>query len=340
MARIQKNDYDGMSWIDSIVHAVGKKKASYETDRASMEETKEVVENVMSQTCEAAFGTKPEDTTEQKIRQTAKTGMEEHAQIQNMAYCDAIRNKLKDRGIDPVALNVVSKKDWESNDPSLIEGIAKNSIIAASKVKDRSWETVAPAKHRSALDVDDKSGKVMSIGGREHYNDKPYNIPMNANSIFDPNRLDRMAAENNEHDRLIQENKKNKTDKQAERKESLKQTDIPNDFHGMSSSRIIPSASSEKEVFVQRVPKNQLSIMDNLEQHSSKKPEEMKEVMSDIFNRVEDQKTKTQKANVERKNKIRTEAEKDRSWEKNEKGISTSDLAKKLMSLWIPEKGE
>ena len=103
----------------------------------------------------------------------------------------------------------------------------------------------------------------------------------------------------------------------------------------MKQSAIAKANSFETIENRSRVPSNQISMADDI---SGDSPQTIKEKLAQLFTRIPDKKQDSREANQARKESIQREQpsqEEKRAWEKNSKPVSTSDLQKKLVELWI-----
>jgi hypothetical protein len=336
---IKKSAYGGMDWVDAL--SASKKKTEY--DSASGPED---TQNALEKTVEAAFKVPTsEPTSEQAISHASRDIHDKAAAERVSGAAQLIRDKLASRGIDPVKLGMASEDDWKKSiDPEWATAIAKKAALAHEKQAKEAWQNGAtnPVQHSMKYEPGrSRDGMVMSCtAAGEDSNPKTNRVPANANSIADPNRLDKLAAAPNEHDASREEAKKRDADRAGKRTreamESMASGSIPADQQ-LNDGRIMKSGGTDSEVFVHKVPKGQISVMDNIE---SLPPDQLKEKLASIFNKVPDTRTEIRQANEQRKEGIQGKKQADRSWEKTEKGKSVSDIQQKLMDMWIPREGK
>jgi hypothetical protein len=340
--QINKSGYGHMDWVLAL-KAKTSPKSDFSPESSSDEETPEVIDGALEQTCKAAFKTPTtEKSDSEAIAEESKSVADLSRKNSLMAQAEQIRGKLSARGIDPVAMGVANNQEWASGDPSLVEAIAKQAVLVASQSRDRSWETISGTKKATGFDEASKMGQVIPSGTRrEDVVDHRRNIPSNSPSMFDPNRLKELSEKPNEHDQSIASIKDGRKARAAEKKaDSENRSNIPEDFSPMKAGRSMAISGNEQDAMVHRVPRNQLSMLDNLEPHTKLTQEEMKNKLQDIFmNRVADPREETRKANEERKAEISREKREKHEF-KLEPPSSTSEMTKKLMSLWPDEKGE
>jgi len=341
--RINKSGYGSIDWVLAL-KAKGKPQSDFSPETAANEETPEVIDGALEQTCKAAFKTPTtEKTPGQMISAESKVIADQSKAKEMSSQAEAIRQKLSTRGIDPVAMGIAANNEWSSADPSLVESIAKKAVLVASQSKDRGWETISGTRKASGFDELSRQGQVIPSGTRrEDTADHRRNIPSNAPSMFDPNKLKELSEKPNQHDESVAEIRGRTKVREAERKEDAKnRIDVPEDFNPMKQGKSMAISGREQDVMVHRVPRNQLSMLDNLDEHKKLSQEDIKNTLQSIFmGRVESPREETKKANDERKAEISREHKTKHEF-KVEPPKSTSDLTKKLMSLWPDEtKGE
>jgi len=340
--QINKSGYGHMDWIMAL-KAQTSPKSDFSLESASNEETPEVIDGALEQTCKAAFKTPTyEKTTQEAISEESKVVADLSRQKVLSSQSENIREKLAVRGIDPVAMGIAANDDWASNDPSLVEAIAKKAVLVASQSRERNWEVISGTKKAAGFDESSRLGQVIPAGTRrEDVVDHKRNVPANSPSMFDPNRLKELSEKPNEHDESVLSIKQKAKSREAEKKEDSKnRSNIPEDFSPMKQGRSMAISGKEQDAMVHRVPRNQLSMLDDLEPHKKLSQEEMTAKLRDIFmNRVSSPREDTRKANEERKAEISRDKRKKHEF-KLEPPKSTADLTKKLMSIWSDEKGE
>jgi len=340
--QINKSGYEHMDWILAL-KAKTSPKSDFSPESSADAETQEVIDGALEQTCRAAFKTPTnEKSSQEAVAEESRTVADSSRQKVLASQAEQIRGKLAVRGIDPVAMGIATDGDWSSVDPALVEAIAKKAIQITAESRDRGWEAISGTKKASGFDEMSRLGQVVPSGTRqEDVVDHRRNIPSNAPSMFDPNRLKELSEKPNEHDQSISSIKDVRKAREAERKtDAENRTGIPEDFSPMKQGRSMAISGKEQDVMIQRVPRNQLSMLDDLEPHKKLSQEEMTAKLRDIFmSRVSSPREETRKSNEERKAEISREKGTKHEF-KLEPPTSTSDLTKKLMSLWPDEKGE
>lgn len=344
---ISRSNYDGMDWIDAL--KARKEPIDYEKQLANSEES---TENVLERTLAAAFSLPTtEETPTEALYRASNEIQAKRANSNVVTAANAIRTKLADREIDPVGLGVValtkgdgeitmSEKWASSTDLEWLEKTAKDAAVAFQKKMARAWEdnskesTVSSTKWEGDNpEAWSRMGRIMSTASaNEDTEARQSRVPLNANSIFDPFKLDRFAEEDNAHDMSVQAGKMSdaarKSDVAKARAEAI-QALPPEQM--MNPGRITSSGNAVQEGgFGNRVASNQVSMMDDL-----------KEGLKDLFlSKIEDPRTATAASQAERLEKIQGKKEKaDRSWasEEKQKPTSTANITERLMNLWMPE---
>lgn len=335
MSRIQKSGYGNLEWLNAIL---AKK------DRQAVVSEEEAAKNVVERAAEAAFKIQPkEESNEQRIRRASLEIEEQKAAARDLEYCARLRDKLAARNIDPVALGITTKAEWENSmSPSWIEAVAKHAALAYEKHVSASWEERAVSRQAPQVRPDvetSMAGRIMSsAGANEETRGQTSRVPANANSILDPDRLAKLFTQPNAHDEAIEERLASRKAREQMKKDELAPRDLgPAPMKDGSISR---SGGKDCEAFVQRVPKNQISMTDNLGDTSRMSREEMAEKLSQLFtSKVPDSGQEIRQQNAERKQSITRQAEGDRrEWDSEEhlRPQSTSDLQERLMRLWLP----
>ena len=340
LSKCGENDY---SWIDALSKSKQPIKDK-EEHLLSQVDGKEVVEGALEGTVEAAFGVAaPRKSNAEMIQEASVKIQQDRRQQQLSKEINTIKQKLADNNVDPVALGVIEKDKWTNcQDPSEIERIAKVAALKQIEFVRNGWQKKAMESRTSDMKYDpmtSREGRIMSSSsstedGVAAVIDRQ--IPANSASIFDPNRIDKMASGENAHDKSVKESR----EAQNAKKESSKnwRTEehiIPEDLNIMKQSAIAKANSFETIENRSRVPSNQISMADDI---SGDSPQTIKEKLAQLFTRIPDTKQDIREANRARKESIQREQpsqEEKRSWEKNSKPVSTSDLQKKLVELWI-----
>jgi hypothetical protein len=347
---INKAGYENMSWIDAL--AARSKPKDPEVDLGKQNE-EEILGNSLESSAQVAFGLpiKAESKNEALLR-ASKEISEKQAEADLNAPANAIRAKMAAAGIDPVAIGIVittphgtrpiRKDDWETSaDARWLNQVATAAAAEHEKIMDHAWEQHAMKPQRN-LDCNfsetSRSGQIMSSKSTSDDSvSKPEHLPQNASSMFDANRLDSFAAQENEHDKSVAASRQASKDREKEKKEQYKYEDPG--VEPMKSGKIMASGGQDRDVFVHRSPSNSVSMADDMG-GGKLSPEELKQRLSDMFaSRIPDNRTSIREANDKRREEIQgKKKEADRSWEKPQKPLSTADIQKRLTDLWLPPK--
>jgi nucleotide-binding universal stress UspA family protein len=343
--KMLKNDYGGMDWLDSLKKV--KPQQEQEEKLASKTEDEETVESALKDTSNIVFGLPDERTKPEVIRDASRESMEKAASAQAAKEIAKIKEKLSTNGIDPVALGVASKAEWDTvADISKAEQLAKNAALLAVKNAKLEWEhravaDIAKAKNGEtgrSMSYDpqkDKMGRIAPMTGRDDIT--PFNpkLPKNAASIADPKQIDKMASEPTEHDKAVMSIREDKARKQIEAAKEKYNSNIPDDFSPMKGSAVIHSGEKATEATQMKVPANQISMNDDV---SGATPDEIREKLSKLFEeRIVDRGQQIRDANADRKNSI-SRPETKKEMEPPKTPTSTKDMQQRLMELWMPEK--
>lgn len=347
---IRKSNYENMDWLNAL--AAMQKPRDPESDISSQNEA-DVVANALESSAQIAFQLPvKEETKYEALVRASKEIADKQAMKDKMAAADEIRNKMASNGIDPVALGInvrgengswhaITKEEWESSsDVRYVEHIATKAAIEYEKQLKTAWEKesfrpATPANYSYDPETM-KDGKIMSAAAMGDNAPRFGNTPSNAASIFDPFKLDKFAAAENEHDKSIKASKEKQKARTEEKKAQYKFEDPG--VEPMKSGQIQKSGGEDRDVFVQRVPSNQVSMLDTFGQEKMSS-EEIKTKLASMFSaKIPDSGEGIRKAADERKASIQRKEEKDRSWDAPSKPVSTSDIAKRLADLWMPKK--
>jgi len=342
---IRKASYGNMDWVKALESQ--KKVASKNLDEQN---EADYVENALESTAQIAFGlpAKAENKHEALVR-ASKEIADKTAHDNKFAASNEIRAKLADAGIDPIALNIlireangvqrpITKEEWEgASDARWVGQIATAAALEYEKQASSSWEKSAlqPAQRLSSkYDPETMgAGRIMSAGGAsDDVVDHHRQMPANSASMFDPFKLDRFAAAENAHDKAILDKREAAKARIAEKKADL----APGDLGPapMKHGTVQRSGGEDRDVFQQRAPSNKISMTD-LQGTEKLTAEEMKDKLASLFTRIDDNGEKIRAGNIERKAQIQgKKTEKDRSWEKLEKPLSTAELSKRLMDAF------
>lgn len=337
---IRKGSYGSMSWVDAL--AARTKTIDLETELATKDE-KDAAGDALQKTAAIAFGPSSEPKgPDEALRMASVEIQDKLAASMTKQAADEIKSKLAIRGIDPVALGVIKKQEWEeTTNLERVGNVCEKAALEYEKGLSREWEARAMSPSHAGQRFDpetSKEGKVMSAANVADDTVQPSRVPANANSILDPNRLDALAAGINEHDESVKAAKARQEGRKAEKKEALAPKDTLEPTEAMNAGRVIRAGGEDASIFVHKVPKDQISMLDDLGKPTSQ--EDLRRRLGELFtSKIPDNGGMIKKAAEERKEAIQGKKEKDRSWETASKPTSTSDLAKKLMDLWhVPQK--
>lgn len=325
---INKGTYDKLSWVD----ALKARQAKREFDGTE----KETTENVLERTVEAAFKVPTsEPTTPQKVDAAAKDIQQNEAAKKVAGETQQIKEKLASREIDPVALGVVSKEEWaKASDPTWTESVAKKAAMKYEKQLKASWEKKAMEPQQAAKGFDPATsmdGKIIpSFSPTEESQGRINRVPLNAASILNPNRIDELAKAKNEHDESVKAIREAQKTREAAKPAPA---DIPKDLTPMRGGKVVSSgAANESSAFIHRVPKDQISIMDKAETS-----EQMKDKLAA---RIPDTRTEIREANERHREAIQGKKQEDKSWDQVSKPLTSTEIQKRLINLWMPPKPE
>jgi len=346
-----------MDWVKALEAAQKPKDPT--ADLGAQNEAEIVASGALESTARVAFDlpTNPETKHEALVR-SSKEIANNAAQQAKMAGVNAIKSKIANNGIDPVALEVtvrddfgvarpITKEEWEgASDARWVEKVATSAALEYEKQVKRSWEQNAfkPAQHlNSTYDPQTmRDGRIMSSTGmNEETRGRPTQIPANAASIFDPFKLDRFAETETEHDKGVREKREAKNARIAEKNVDLTPKDDPNAPAPMNHGQIVRSGAEDSAVFNQRAPKNQVSMLD-ISGTENLSPLEIKEKLAQLFTRVEDNGQKIRDHNQQRKIDIQgdkeTAKERRSSWEELKPPTTTKKMAENLLPEELTKK--
>jgi len=341
LSRCGKNsDY---SWVEALAKHKEPIK-DQEEHLLSKIDGPENIENVLEESTEAAFNVAaPKKTNAQVIQEAAIDLQNKKEERQRLAEVEVIKNKLAVNEVDPVALGVVSKENWEKcQNASEAEKIAKIAAIKQLEFVKNSWQTKAMETRQTNMRYNpetSRTGQIMSSSSMTE-DTAPIvsrQIPVTSNSIFDPHRLDRQAAEENAHDKSIEQIRKDRSERESASKNWRNETHaIPEDLKVMKGQAVGKANSFETVETRYHAPKNQVSMADNI---SGATPDEIREKLTQLFmEKIPDHKQEIRDANKARKEAIQRKepsAEEKKAWEKVQKPVSTSDIQKRLTELWL-----
>jgi hypothetical protein len=335
--QIQKSGtgYKGLSWTEALLKYKPQETAE---QRIAGQSESDAADNALETTTNILFGNQiQQQHGVNAVAEASREIQDNSAKEAIRREAEAIKSKIDNRGIDPVALGIVKDRaEWDSiGDPSRAESIAKEAAIAHQKMLSGKWQSegMKPATP-ARMNYDPQTmrdGRVMSSSAANEET-------RGRGATADPFKLDKIAKESNAHDDSVKSIRQHVEQQARARKEEASKIEVPAG-QDMRSGRIAKSgAAADSETFVHRVPSNQVSMMDTFKQPRITS-EELKTKMAEMFNsKVRDQKSETIKANEQRKEAIQGKKESDRSWEQVAKPASTAELQKRLTSLWIQEK--
>jgi hypothetical protein len=338
-----------MDWVKALEAA---QKPKDPTADLGAQNEADLVANALESTASVAFDlpTNPETKNEALIR-ASKQIANDAVEQRRLAGVNAIKTKITENGIDPIALGItmrddqgvprpITKEEWEgASDARWVEKVATAAALEYEKQVKQAWQQNAlkPAQHLSSTydPLTMRDGRIMSSTGmNEETRGRPTQIPANAASIFDPFKLDRFAETETSHDKGVREKREANTARAAERKADLNPKEDPNAPAPMNHSQIVRSGAEDAAVFQQRAPKNQVSMLDisGTEKLSAL---EIKEKLSQLFTRVEDNGQKIRDHNQQRKidiqGKKETSKERRASWEELKPPTTTKKMAENLL---------
>jgi len=329
--RIQSRK-EALSWVDALS---GKK--PIETVQDQIETADEAdPSKALEMTSSILFGTPiQQESSEQTIRRHSEEVRRREVAKINEDLTNDVKLKLSDAGVDPVALGVVKSEEWESiSDPDKAGEIAKIAALKQEKKLSEEWQAegmkpATPAK--MSFDETTKGGRVMSsAAANEETRGRPSSIG------GDPFKLDQIASEANEHDDAVKRSRARLDAAKEAKRKSIEENQPPEEA-ALREGSIRRSGGHDSEMGRYKAPANQVSILDTYGE-GKLPPEELKKRMEDLFaSKVPDAKSRTKKAQEERREEIKRPKEDDKSWEKVSKPTSTADLQERLVSLWLPE---
>ena len=351
-----KTGYNGMDWVDALT--AQKKPRDYMTRQASVSES-ETVENVIQETMEAVFGTPTnEETSLQAVERTSREIAAKAKDDMVMQRVAEIKAKLSDRDepIDPVEVGVmvkdfssgtmvprkITREEWDNaTDPKWVNQVACAAVEAFMEKKASEWqERAMKPTSRDYTMESGLPGRVMPSPAEDDSTGRRSRVPVNANSILDPDRIDRLASEiltEKDKERAARvESNLERAAKSSKHRQEANDEMAENAPETMNGGKVVPSASGkETSAFVHRVPKNQLSITDDLNFEDMSHEQRVDKLAKLFADRIEDNGESIKEANEDRRKSIQGDREQDRSWEKLDKPTSTQDLTRRLMDLWI-----
>lgn len=305
-----KSSYDDMSWVD----ALKAKKDPKQMDKLAQAKEEDVVDTALVDTANIMFGTPTgEETSQEAINRHAK-------KIQDDVFTkekDAVEQASKDRQSQKKHVEVEASKEQQK----------------------KAWQEQVLNAVRPQMSFDPetaKGGQISSAASRcEETSGQRTPVPENANSILDPNRLDKLAQQPTAHDKSVAESRKRTADRAEEHKKASQDDSSP--ISTNEGSRLMRSGGMDSEAFIQRVPANQVSMFD-VEYDPTLDAKQRSEQLKDVFlKKLDDNQEAIRQSQQERKEEIQGKKEEDRSWEKVSPPTKTSDMANRLIELWSPK---
>jgi hypothetical protein len=342
---INRDGYGNMEWLDALS---ARTKPRDPTSDLGKQNEADLIGKSLETTAQVAFNMPVQKETKDEALERASRDIADRKVVQaKTEEINEIKNKMASNGIDPVALGIVSKDEWEKpSDSATAKEIAIKAALAYEKQLKHAWEkdAVKPAQHLdSHYDMTMREGRIMSAtAANEDVRSMPSRTPSNANSIWDPFKLDRFAAAENSHDESVKASKEAQKSRDAEHKNQWKTEEPPPGTPGiepMKGSQVVSAGGMDRDVFNQRIPKNQISMLDTFGE-GKLPPDELKKRLGTMFARVEDNGPQIRAANETRREEIqgKKEEKQDRSWDTVDhlKPMSTSEITKRLMEKWMP----
>lgn len=345
--KINKSGYDSMDWASALSKSKQPIK-DQEAHAISKIGKGEDVDNALQKAAEAAFSLPSNEkmTNAEAIKAASKNIQDERAESMRQGAIDDVKAKLANHDVDPVGLGLVTKAEWD-NCPDVETATQIGRAAATKRIQNQNdaWQNKAMEPQNRNMKFDPESSRDGRISSTAAAMEDSAPIvtrrsPLNAPSIFDPFKLDRLAAEQNEHDEAIRVSREAAKQKAEARKDwrEASNTTVPEDFMPLHGGAISRSGGKDSSVFSSKVPKNQVSMMDNIPA-SGASADTVKEEMKKLFeSKVEDNGQRIKEANKARSESIQRPVEKEdkKSWEKVSKPVSTKDLQARLVNLWLP----
>lgn len=387
---IKRASYGNMDWLDALS---ARSKPKDPTRDLGQQNEADLIDNALQSTANVAFNLPVNaESKHEAVARASKDIADRNQQKQDSAAANAIRKKLADAEIDPVAMNVhireangkyrpLTKEEWEgATDSFFVEKIATVAAEAYEENLKHGWEDLAknqPAQQlRSKYDPETmRDGRIMSSTG--HMEDvcaSPSKTPLNTNSIWDPFKLDRFSQGKTEHDIAVAKIKADNDARLAERKMDFDASmAIQSMKDPMRQGHIARAGGEDRDVFVQRTPSNQISMLDNLpatkgDDGKPLPPEVLKAKLAAMFaSKIPDNGASIRAQNDQRKAEISRGYMRDgqgnvvptpdgskyamdvdgnvvvgkngkpvHSWETTAPAPTTADIQKRLTELWLP----
>lgn len=306
------------------------------------------LKGALEDTSQIVFGLPKDNVPQQKaITDASKKAMDDAMRQKQASDVQSIKNKLSAHGVDPVSLGVVSRSEWNAiADANRAEALAKKAALAAEEAARNQWQQRAseelenPRRHSAEYDpATTREGKVApTTSARDDSAPHNPNVPLNAVSMADLDRLDRLSEKGTRHEELVSKSRESAKARE-EKARDWRQEEIPEDVVPMKSSSVIRAGGKDRDEGRYHAPSNQVSMLDDI---SGGSPEEIQKKLSSLFTtKIPDKKQETREANEQRRAEIQGPVkDHDRSWEKVEKPTSTKDISERLAELWMPQGGD
>lgn len=337
--------YDGLNWMDALT-GLKKPVKDQEQHAISKIDTEEDISNAVNNAANAAFGTpKKEMKQEERIQSSSRSILDKQAADLKTLDANVIKQKLANSNVDPVALGVVKKEEWDScTDPVRLDKFAREAAEMQIRANKNAWQAngIKPSNAPTGFDAMSRGSKVMPSTAAGAADDNApvisRQMPSNSNSIFDYLRLDKLAAEINKHDASVTTSKQTQADKAGKSKDwRTEKHDIPEDLPIMNGATVQKSGGHDHISDRYRAPSNQISIMDDI---SANSPEELKQKIEALFtDKVRDNQKLIREENAKRTEKISRKIE-EKSKIEITKPETTADKQKRFMDIWAPPSKE
>lgn len=341
---------DGMSWVDALSKHnqppadLEKHLAEASASASHADELKSALDD----TSQIVFGLPKDNVPQQKaIADASKKAMDNAMRQKQASEVQSIKDKLSAHGVDPVSLGVVSQSEWSAlADANKAEALAKKAALAAEAAAKNQWQRRAaeeletPRRPSAQYDpATTRDGKVApTTSARDDSTPHNPNVPLNAVSMIDLDRLDRLSEDGTRHEELVSQSRETAKVREEKAKD-WRQEEVPEDIVPLKSSSVLRSGGKDRDEGRYHAPSNQVSMLDDISGGST---EEIQEKLSSLFTtKIPDRKQETREANEQRRAEIQRPAQaQDKSWEKVEKPTSTKDISERLAELWMPQGGD
>jgi len=335
--RIRRDGYSSLDWTDALSKK-NQKDPEHEVAEGSKEDDK-----ALEQTAKIMYDLPTDkEAPKQALADASKQAADASAAAKEKQAVDAIKQKLSSHGVDPVSLGICSKEQWEAiPSAAQAEVVAKQAALKAKQRAGKEWERRAAEELGSAkkgMKPDVETSKAGRIAPTTSMTDDTSNqrtaVPANAASIFDPDRIAKMAEQPNAHDASVAASREREKSRQAEKK-GWRTEQVPDDVVPMKAGQVIKAGGEDRDVGRYKAPANQVSMADDIKGAT---PEEIREKLAGLFTtRIPDTAKQIKDANAERKAQIQRPPEKKEEI-KVQKPVSTKDITSKLAEMWMPQK--